>query len=556
LSLNDPAQEAPPQVKPLDPLRQPVYRNLWLVWLAANLCMWMNDVTAAWLMTQLTDSPLMVALVATAATLPVFVLGLPSGAIADIVDRRRWFMAGQVWVAGTALVLALTSAAGALSPPLLLALVLANGVGLASRWPVFAAIVPEVVPRRELSAALALNGVSMNLSRIVGPLLAGTLIAASGPAVVFALNAVLALVSIVVIYRWKYERRASALPGERFVGAMRVGLQYVRQSQPMRVVLLRTFVFFMHSVALTALLPLVARAMGQGGAAGGGAAGGGAGTFTLLIAAMGFGAIVAALGLAKLRARIEANRLINLSVATHAVAVACVATVAWMPWPAWVVLALALVAMALAGAGWITVANSMAVAAQSALPDWVRARGMSLYQMALMGGAASGSALWGYLAGWIGVRGSLMASCAVAFLLLALLRDKNLTLSDSASLAPSHPFAEPQAAYELARQDQPVMVMIEYLVDEGDAAAFVHVMRDSRRSRLQLGALSWGLYRDTTDPKRFVESYVDENWTEHLRRFDRTSDADRALRDRRLAFHRGDNPPKVTRMVGQSLELE
>jgi len=218
--------DAPPSS--LAPLKGPVFRMLWLAWLAANVTMWMNDVAAAWLMTTLTDSAVMVALVQAASTLPVFVLGLPSGALADIVDRRRYFAVTQLWVASVAVVLCGASLAGALSAPLLLALTFANGIGLAMRWPVFAAIVPEVVPRHELPAALALNGVAMNMSRVIGPVLAGALLAGAGSAAVFALNAALAVVAFVLILRWQSQRKVSALPAgtsnnpvSRFASAVR-----------------------------------------------------------------------------------------------------------------------------------------------------------------------------------------------------------------------------------------------------------------------------------------------------------------------------------------------
>ena len=193
----------------LEPLRGPVFRGLWAASLAANLTMWMNDVAAAWLMTQLTTSPVMVALVQTASTLPVFLLGLPSGAMADILDRRRYFAATQLWVAVNALVLAALSLAGMLTAPLLLLLTFSNGIGLAMRWPVFAAIVPQVVPRSQLPSALALNGISMNLSRVVGPVLAGGLLAAFSPAAVFVVNALLAVVAFVLILRWRSVPRSS-----------------------------------------------------------------------------------------------------------------------------------------------------------------------------------------------------------------------------------------------------------------------------------------------------------------------------------------------------------
>jgi MFS family permease len=236
-------------------------------------------------MTTLGPSPLWVALVQSASTLPVFLLGLPSGALADTVDRRRYFAVTQLWVSLTAVVLATLSLLHVLNAQLLLALTFVNGVGLAMRWPVFAAIVPQVVSRDDLPTALALNGISMNLSRVVGPVAAGALISLVSPAAVFVLNALLAMLAMVLILRWRAVPALSALPGERFVGAMRVGLAFAMQSNSLRVALLRNFLFFVQATGLVALLPLVARRLHGGGPA----------TFTVMLSCVGAGAIVAAL---------------------------------------------------------------------------------------------------------------------------------------------------------------------------------------------------------------------------------------------------------------------
>src|SRR5215468_7392672 len=236
------------------PLRGPVFRMLWCTWLAANVCMWMNDVAAAWMMTSLTTSPALVALVQSASTLPVFLLGLPSGALADILNRRRLLIATQFWVAAMAIVLCLVLFADLMTASLLLVLTFANGIGLAMRWPVYSAIVPQLVPREDLQSAIALNGVAMNSSRVVGPVVAGLMIAGAGSQYVFLINAVLSLIAGYVVLRWRSEEKVSILPGERFVGAMRVGFQYVAQSNSIRAVLLRVAVFFLQSTALLALL--------------------------------------------------------------------------------------------------------------------------------------------------------------------------------------------------------------------------------------------------------------------------------------------------------------
>ena len=284
-----------------DPLRRPVFRLLWGTWLTANICMWMNEVASAWLMTTLTTSPVMVALVQSASVLPVVLFGLPSGALADILNRRRWFMFTQFWVAANALILCAVVAADLMTAPLLLMLTFGNGIGLAMRWPVYAAIVPELVPRRELSTAIALNGIAMNTSRIVGPIVAGTLIASLGTGYVFLLNAALSLAAGFVIMRWRLEPKASVLPGERFFGAMRIGFQYVAQSPQLRTILLRIAIFFLQSTALLALLPLVAKRI----------PGGNAWTYTVLLASLGAGAIATAFLLPRLRVLITRDRLLR-----------------------------------------------------------------------------------------------------------------------------------------------------------------------------------------------------------------------------------------------------
>lgn len=528
-----PGRHDPASLSAWAPLSSPVFRMLWGTWMAANICMWMNDVAAAWLMTSLTTSPIWVALVQSASTLPVFLLGLPSGALADILDRRRYFIITQFWVAAVALVLCLTIVLGAMTAPLLLALTFANGVGLAMRWPVFSAIVPELVPRAQLPAALALNGIAMNASRIIGPLVAGALIAGAGSEYVFILNAVISLVSGFVIMRWRREHVPSPLGRERLISAMRVGVQFVRQSARLRAVLLRVALFFFHSTALLALLPLVAR----------GLHGGGAGTFTLLLASMGSGAIfVVAFLLPRLRRTLSRDAMVlgGMGLQSAATAVIAFAPNAYVAAPA----------MFLAGAAWITTANTLSVSAQLALPDWVRARGMSIFQMAIMGASALGAAVWGQIATVTSVPTSMLIAASTAMVAMGatqlLLRDRSI----EEDLTPSREFKVPSAeAPPLTGQ---VRTMIEYRIDPARAFEFRTLMQESRRSRLRQGALAWELLRDISDPGRYVEQITDESWTEHLRRFDRVTAGDVALRDRKLAFHRGETPPVVTRLVLES----
>ena len=528
-------QHPPVAAKPLDdlsawgPIKRPVFRMLWFTWLTANICMWMNDVAAAWMMTSMTTTPLWVALVQSASTLPVFLLGLPSGALADILDRRRYFIVTQFWVAAVATLLCITVISGAMTPPLLLALTFANGIGLAMRWPVFAAIVPELVARAQLPAALALNGVAMNASRIIGPLVAGALIAGAGTEYVFVLNAALSVISGFVIMRWRRDHVPSPLGRERLVSAMRVGLQYVAQSSRLRAVLLRISLFFFHSTALLALLPLIARRLH----------GGDASTFTLLLASMGAGAIAAALYLPRLRQLMPRDTLVLRSTVLQSISTAAMA----MAPNAWV----AVPAMLVNGMAWIACANSLSVSAQLSLPDWVRARGMSMYQMAIMGASAAGAALWGQVATLSSVSTGLLVAAMSGTVCMLLAQRHVVDLSIEEDLTPSREFKAPVA-------DAPpgvghVVVTIEYLIDPIRSDDFRLLMQESRRSRLRQGALEWALLRDIGKPGRYLEQITDESWTEHLRRFDRVTASDVALRERKLAFHVGAEPPHVHRCV-------
>jgi MFS family permease len=494
----------------------------------------MGELTSSWLMTSLTTSAVMVALVQSAATLPVLMLGLPCGALADILNRKRLFIGTQLWAGFTALVLCLAVTLDALTPALLLGLTFASGIGIAMRWPTYASIVPEVVPRAELSQAQALNGIAMNGTRTVGPIIAGMLLASVGGAAVFALSAVLSVFGAALVTRWHYDQKVSALPGERFVPAMRVGLQYVAQSRPMRAVLLISAAFFLQSTALLALLPLVAKRLG-----------GSAGMYTLMMSAMGLGAVLSAYWIPRLRARFHRNHVVRGGSILQALATLLVA---WAPNPY-----LAFAAMVLAGASWLATVNTVTIAAQLALPNWVRARGMAIFQMCFMGATAVSAALWGYVAQVGGVPVSLTCAAVCGIAVLAMAR-RLLELSDDLDFTPGPPLAEPVANFAIEPDQGPVMVTVEYEIDPARLDDFKAVMAESRANRLQKGALSWGLFHDVADPSKYIECYVDSSWVDHLRRFERYTAADAELTARRYAFHKGAGPVKVSRYVGELMQ--
>jgi MFS family permease len=534
MSENLPAPVDQPRIEQAGawaPLALPTFRMLWLVWFAATICQWMNDVAAAWLMTSLTASPTIIALVQTASSLPVFLLGLPSGALADIVDRRRYFIVTQFWVATTASLLSIATLTGVLNATLLLVLVFVNGIGLAMRWPVYAAILPDLVPRAMLPSALGLNAVAVNGSRVLGPLVAGAIIAWAGTEYVFALNFVISVIAGAMLMRWKRETKPSVLPGERFLGAMRLGWQFVRESPRMRDALVRTSGFFVHAAALFALLPLVGKRLGTGDAH----------VYTLLLASMGAGAIVAASQLPRLRERFDRDQVAVIGSLLTAVGTAGVAIApsAWVAAPS----------MLVAGVAWIMCANSTTVAAQLALPDWVRARGMSIYQMAIMGGSALGAFIWGKLAELTSVSVSL--GITAASLVVVTLLTRHRTLEASEDLTPTHPFQEPTPAIPIDPRDGPVMVMIEYFIDSQRGPDFDEVMAETRSSRLRAGAVSWGLFEDLERPGRYVEYFACDSWADYLRRFDRFTAADERLHERRHALHIAEGPPRISRFLAR-----
>ena len=519
------------------PFRSPVFRILWAGWLISNLCMWMNDVAAAWLMTSLSTSPLMVALVQTASTFPVFILGVPSGALADIVDRRSILIFTQFWLMATAILLCVTTLTNTLSPGVLLALTFANGVGLALRWPAYAATLPDLVDRKELPAAIALNAVSMNTSRIFGPIAAGALIATVGTGWVFALNAGLAVMTAVMLLRWRRERKQSELPSERFFAAMRVGLQHMRQSPGMHAILARTALFFLHSMGLIALLPLIARGF---------ASERGAESYTLLLASMGAGAIAMVPILPRLRARFSRDQLVT---GGTLIVGAAIAAMAFAP-----NVYVGVACMFVAGFVWIAVANTLAVAAQVALPDWARARGMAIFQTSMMGASAIGAAIWGQVATSTSVPTALVICAASCIVTVAAARALRVGGGAEEDLEPARLWKAPELAISVEPRQGPVLVTIEYEVDAADEQAFHEAMRESRRSWLANGLLAWELYMDVTHPGRYIEHLTDESWAEYVRRNERVTASYLALRDRKHAFHRGSGAPTVRRYVAKRPE--
>ena len=503
---------------PWSPLRSRLFRAVWIATLVSNIGTWMHDVASGWLMTSLASSPAIVALVSAADALPVMLLALPAGAIADIVDRRRLLIAVQIYFVLVIGALAVLTLLGAMTPWLLLAFSFAVGVGTALALPAFAAIVPQLVAPGELPAAVALNSIGINSSRAIGPAIGGLLVAAAGPWLVFALDAISSLAVFIVLLRWRPEPRRSTLPAERFVGALRVGLRFIAHTPALQAVLIRGAAFFIFASATWALFPLVVRQELQRGPE----------VYGLLLTCIGVGAVAGAMLLPRLREKMSRSALVAVASALYAAAALMLAQVHIVP--------LLILAMLATGVAWIAILASLQVSAQLTLPEWVRARGLAAFVTVFMGGMALGAIGWGQVAARIGIPAALSLAALGMLVAIALTWRFRLREGKAPDFTPSLDWAAPVLAEDPEPDAGPVMVTIEYRVDAAHRTEFVAAMRDVREMRRRNGAFVWHLFHDSAEPARFLESFMDESWTEHLRQHERVSVADREIQQRANQF--------------------
>jgi MFS family permease/quinol monooxygenase YgiN len=509
-----------------------VFRWLWIASLAANVGQWMRDVGAGWLMKDLSDSSrFMVALMQAATTLPLFLLSIPAGALADVLDRRRLILTCQMVSVVLAAGLALLAYFGQASPWSLLAATLGLGVCAALSNPAWQTVMTDLVPREQLPAAASLNSVSLNLSRAIGPTIGGVIVALAGPWATFALSA-LALVGVCVVLASRKPRLPNrTVRAERFLGAMKAGVRYVRFSAPMRAVLVRTLSFVPAAGAIWALMPVVA----------GDHLGLDSRGYGLMLGALGAGAVAAGFALPGLRLRLGPNRLLALGTLVYAAGVATIALapIGWLG-----------VAMMLpVGAGWITLVTSLNVAAQSGAPAWVRGRALACYLSAFFGCWALGSIAWGLVAQRFSLGETLLASVALLVLGLVTLARWRLRLVDADDLDRSDHWEDPRPAQDIAPDDGPVVITIRYRIRPEDAQAFQAAMAPVATTRYRDGAISWMLSRDTEEPERWLEVFIVESWEEHLRQHQRVTQADRRVQQAARAFHQGPGKPEVWHLI-------
>jgi MFS family permease len=512
-------------------LRDPLFRALWLVALAANVGTWMQNVAAAWLMTTLTASPVDVALVQTATTLPVFLVAIPSGALADLVDRRWLLLLMQSWMCVSAAVLGVLTLGGTVTPWSLLGFTFALGLGAAMSGPAWQALIPEIVSRQQLPSAIALNSAQLSMARAIGPALGGLVVTAIGAGGGFVLNAVSFLGVIVFVYRWRPPPRTQTAPGENLLGAMRAGTRYARHDPALRAVLVRSGAALLFAAAIWALLPLLARDRLGVGSLG----------YGLLLGCFGMGAVTGAGVRLVVGNRIGADATVNAATLVFAVMVAFTAVTSSVK--------VALPLLFVAGIAWTSLISSFTTVAQLAAPGWAKARALAAYLLVAQGGLAAGSTLWGLLAQRTTIEVTLLVTSACLAATVLLTRRFALARGESVDLTLSLHWPEPQIALKPDPHDGPVLVSIAYRIPPESADRFVDIMDEVRQRRFRDGALSWGLYQDLADETTFVEGFLVDSWAEHLRQHARVTVDDQDLERRARAFHQGPNPPVVSHLI-------
>ena len=524
------------------PLTIPLFRDRWIASTISSVGTWMQDTAGTWLMTALTASPLLIALMQTAASMPVLLLGLLAGATADIFDRRKLLIFWQAWMLTSVAILAILTFLGHISPWALLAFTFLLNIGSAMNNPAWQAIVPELVPRDMIPDTVSLNAASNNLARAVGPALGGLMVAAfktshSGAGSVFALNAVSFAGVIWVLFNWKRTPLfKSALPAERIEGSIRGGLRYVRNSPQLQASLIRaaTYCFFVSGI--WSLLAVVARADLKQGALG----------YGILNGSLGVGAVVAATQLPRIRRRISADKIIAISTIYQAFTLLVLAFIP-SPW---------LVIPVLIGSGccWTSTMSSINTSVQLSVPSWITARALGAYMMTFQGAMALGAVLWGFVAERSQTRYALAAAACGLLVTLPYVRRFTILQGPQPDFTPwqyKHPAPElvGVASDTPNPNEGPVRISIEYSIPIENYAAFTQAIHDLRGVRLRDGAIRWGIFREAGDPTHLNETFLMESWIDYLRSRERTTAADREIRDRAYALHQGDAPPRVTHQI-------
>lgn len=507
------------------------FRMLWIAALASNFGGLVQAVGAAWMMTSLTESQGMVALVQSSVTLPIMIFSLLAGVFADNFDRRKVMLIAQSFMLIVSLVLAIMAYEEMLSPWLLLGFTFLIGCGTALHNPSWQASMGDIVSRNELSAAVSLNSMGFNLMRSIGPAAGGAIVAIAGAAAAFAVNALSYVGIIAALWFWRPSTPRRRLPRERMGSAFSAGLRYVAMSPNLMKVIFRGFMFGLSAIAVLALLPLIVRELLQGGAF----------VYGVLLGCFGMGAVVGALLNARLRSWFRSEHITRS--AFLAFAVSCVTLALSRHY------AFSGAALLLAGASWVLALSLFNVTVQLSTPRWVVGRALALYQTGVFGGMAGGSWGWGAIAENFGSDHAMYV--AAALLVLGALMGLSVPLPDSTDLDlnPLNTFTEPPLRLDLKQRSGPIMIMVEYEIAQQDVTEFLEAMSMRRRIRIRDGAQQWTLLRDLENPDVWTETYHVPTWVEYVRHHERRTQADAESYAHVLKLHRGKERPKVHRMI-------
>lgn len=515
----------------LSPLRYPVFRGIWAASTLSNLGMLIQSVGAAWLMIAIAPSADMVALVLASVNLPITLLSLVAGAVADNFDRRKVMLLAQTFMLTVSVALAIFTWNDMVTPWLLLFFTFLIGCGAAFNAPAWQASVGDMVPRVELPNAIALNSMGFNLARSAGPAIGGAIVAAAGAAATFAVSALSNTALIAVLLRWRPAPSPRSLPRETLGLAIAAGVRYVAGSPAIHRVLLRSAFFCVGASALMALMPLLAKDL----------IGGGPLTYGLLLGAFGVGAVVGAIGNGRLRQMLSTEAIVRWTSIGFAVATA----VAGLSTHLFVTM----LALLLAGAGWLLAFATFNVAVQMSAPRWVVARALSIYQMAAFGGLAAGSWLWGEVAASESITWALLLAAVVMLACAGLGHWWPLAQTQELNLDLLRRWKEPRTVVPVEARSGPVVITIEYVICQADVEEFLGAMVERRRVRRRDGARSWRLLRDLADPELWIERYETPTWLDYVRHNSRMTHHDAVISKRLRALHSGPAAPRVRRTI-------
>jgi len=518
------------------PLRDYLYRFLWVAMFASEIGLYMQTVGASWLITSLDPSPFVVALLQVAASLSIFLLALPAGALADIVDRRKLFLITQYFSLAVAAILSILTLGGFTDSSILLVLSFLLGLGFAMGLPVSIVVQTELVPKHKALAAMTLFSVAIYIGLGVGPLVGGLVVAAAGPWAVFMLNALSFVGIIVFLHRWHKTTDQKLLPPEQVIAAIRAGLRYMRHSLHVRALFVRDLAITICGSALISLLPLLAR----------NEAGSNSILFGILVGAFGIGGMIGGLIIVPRIKMVSIEKRVSIATIVFAVALA---VLSFQHDIITLFVAVFAVGMAL-----VVTNSSLNFVAYNSVSSWVRTRVVSVHQMVYWGGVAMGSIMWGIVAEIWGVPTALLAaSIGLAIGLVTSIRFK-LEPHIDLDMSPSMHWAMPNIMIDIdEHKEGAALVEIEFQIDPARSQDFESAMYDVRSLRLRDGAIYWGLFHDVENPSRYVETFVSESWTEHLRQHDRITKADRAIEQHAISFHTGKDAPRVSHLIGENM---